>query len=372
MDLKINCIGRIALIKSKIGTAIQDFLLNQSGKLTQKLIHFFGDYLYIIKMDVTEACNINCKMCYASKNYTVPKEKILSILDQIKNVPLRLDLLGGEPLLRKDLATIIAYAKQQAKIKEITLYTNGTLVTEKIANELHAAGLDNAIVSLISHDPKIHDSFVGMDGAWQKTASGIKNFAAAGVKTYTFTAMHTENIETIDQIYQFVTEQLKVSPLFYQYIPQRINDPLLPSKKQWHECKHKILYQLSKKHTEFFKKVVRCCQTACLGGKYALSIKTNGDVTPCPFIHDLVLGNVYQQNIWDIFAQRYKTTHFHEFTTLDASCLSCTYKKLCGGGCRAGNKLIANNYLGKDCRCMGPYHDRISDDKIADRMPTFF
>ncbi len=369
--MKLSYAGKVVRLKTKIATRMQNFILNHLGSLAPKLVSMIGAYPYVIKLDVVEDCNLACKMCYASKSRATPLEKILAFLDQLKNVPLRLDLLGGEPLMRDDLSEIVGHAKGRAKIREVTLYTNGTLASEDVVSKLHAAGLDNAIVSLISHDREIHDNFVGNVGAWQRTLVGIKNLVKAGIKTYTFTALHSENIGNIEQIYKFATA-LGVKPLFYQYIPQKIDDSLLPSAKEWHQCKHKVLYQYSPDHASYFKRIISCCHSVCLGGKYALSIKLNGDITPCPFIHDLVLGNVYQSNLWDIFARRHDSKLFQEFTALPQNCKACSHKHLCGGGCRAGNKLLFGSYLTKDCRCLGPYHGQVVADKIADCMPTFF
>lgn len=373
MTIKKNSYkGRFLYFKTRLAANLQDFILKYTKGAAPILTRMIGEYPYVIKLDVVEACNLACKMCYAKKDRTVPLEKLFSILNQFKSAPVRLDLLGGEPLVRPDLSELVKYAKKHTGIKEVTLYTNGTLATKEVAEDLFAAGLDRAIVSLISHDPEIHNNFTGAHDAWQRTLSGINNLVNAGIKTYTFSALHSDNIDAIEPLYHFVSNQLGVDPLFYQYIPQKIDDPLLPSPEQWHQCKHKVLYQYSTKHAEYFKRVISCCQTVCLGGKYALSIKLDGTVTPCPFIHDLVLGNVYQQNIWDIFANRHSVNLFRDFIKLPEGCTACTYRYLCGGGCRAGNQMLFGSYLTKDCRCLGPYYDRVADDRVADRMPTFF
>jgi radical SAM protein with 4Fe4S-binding SPASM domain len=383
MHKQISFAGRRLRLKTKIMINLQDTFLNlvkgiAPGSKMQSILHkisqkVVGGYPYVMKLDVSDRCNLKCKMCYAkNKNHDVSLDNIKCILKQIGNVPIRLDLLGGEPLLRNDICEIISYAKNHTGIREIVLYTNGTLATEELAKNLFKAGLDKAIVTLISHDPKKHNDFTGLPNGWQRTITGINNFVNAGIKTYTFSALHSENIMDMEEIYKFSSNQLHVTPLFYQYIPQKKDDPLFPSLDQWHKTKHKILYEYCTEHADYFKKIINYCGQTCLGGSYSISIKADGSVTPCPFIHDLSFGNVFKQNIWDIFSKRYNSTQFSEFIKLPKDCVGCTYKNICNGGCRAGNKLLFGNYSTKDCRCLGPCKDTIKSEDILDKVPTFF
>ncbi len=380
---KIGFAGARLHFKTKIMVNWQDILLKKLGKAMpgsrlQAVIRgfsrrFVGGYPYVIKLDITDACNLKCKMCYAkNEDREIPLDNLLSILKQIGNVPLRLDLLGGEPLLRKDICELIRYAKGQTAIKEIVLYTNGTLANEALAAGLSRAGLDKVIVTFVSQDPLRHDSFAGVKNSWEQTVSGIKNLLKAGIEVYTFTALHSENIMDYEQINRYVREQLKAKPLFYQYVPQRQNDPLMPRLEKWHEAKRKILCDYSPQHFDYIKEILTFCGKVCLGGYYAISIKADGSVTPCPFISDICIGNVFKENIWDIFAKRYTYREFREFMELPEDCVECSYKDFCGGGCKAGNKILFGSYLRKDCRCFQTHKRSVVTSEMPDKIPTFF
>jgi radical SAM protein with 4Fe4S-binding SPASM domain len=375
--------GKRIQLKAKVMIRCQDVLLKRFGKakpgsrlqsIIQKFSkHFVGGYPYVIKLDVIDKCNLNCKMCYArNTGHEVPLKNILHILRQFDKVPIRLDLLGGEPLLREDICEIVRYAKSNTAIQEIVLYTNGTLATDGLTKNLFDAGLDKAIVTLISHIPYKHDDFTRVPDSWNKTVAGIGNFVKARIKTYTFTALHTENIQEFDNIYEFVANKLKVTPLFYQYVPQKLNDPLLTPLELWHKAKHKVLCDYRPRHFDYIKQILTFCGRLCLGGYYSLSIKTDGIVTPCPFMYDVPLGNALTQNIWDIFARRFDSPEFCEFMQLPEECDNCSYKRLCGGGCKAGNKILFGNYLKKDCRCLGPWQERVSTRELPNKIPSFF
>lgn len=380
---KISFAGARVRLKAKIMINCQDMLLKTLGKAMpgsrlQTIIRGFsrryiGGYPYVIKLDITDACNLKCKMCYAkNKGREIPLDNLLSILKQIGDVPLRLDLLGGEPLLRKDICDFIRYAKRQTAIKEVVLYTNGTLVSEELAAELSRAGLNKAIVTLISHDSIKHDYFTSVKNSWEQTVSGIKNFLRAGIKVYTFTALHSENISDFEHINRYVRDQLKITPLFYQYVPQNQDDPLMPPLEKWYEVKHKVLCDYRPQHFQYIKEIVTFCGRVCLGGYYAISIKADGSVTPCPFMYDISIGNVFKENIWDIFAKRYNCSEFREFMELPDDCVKCSYKDFCGGGCKAGNKVLFGSYLRKDCRCSQGHRQSVVASEMPDKIPTFF
>ena len=356
--------------KSKPPSAFYLFCIHVSNRL-------IGRCLYVIKFDITDKCNLKCKMCYMQyklqhNEQQMDMRRLKLIIEQIGKVSLRLEFLGGEPLLCDNLCELIRFAKSKTAVKDIVLYTNGTLATEKVALELKDAGLDKAIVTLISHNPKKHDSFTGLQGSWIKTIAGITNLKKAGIRTYTFTALHSENYSDLSIIYEFVRNQLKVSPLFYHYVPQSKNDYLGLSALICKELKRDILQKYSKKHCDFMERVIRSAGRLCLGGHYMVSIKSDGTVTPCPFIHDICLGNVEKDSIWDIFAQASKNKEFLCFRLLPQECSNCSYKDVCGGGCRAGNIFLGGSYVTRDYHCLGPWSEPIRKEIMHDRLPNFF
>lgn len=116
-------------------------------------IPFFKYYLwfrYMLKRKIsipsldchiTTICNLKCKNCshyipyYKSQNkYMLSVEKFKSNIDAIlENVDLiyNLNILGGEPLLNKDMDKILEYANSKPQIKAIRIHTNGTILPSK-------------------------------------------------------------------------------------------------------------------------------------------------------------------------------------------------------------------------------------------------
>lgn len=106
---------------------------------------------------VTTQCNLNCAYCEdfgARRNETVialpslkAAQKILRVIRS--GIP-RLWLTGGEPLLVPYLPNLLDYARGELRFREITLITNGTLLSQRL--EI-LPRLDRLVISLDSSDP---------------------------------------------------------------------------------------------------------------------------------------------------------------------------------------------------------------------------
>ena len=87
-------------------------------------------------LELTSNCNLKCVHCYVApvqRSDELDTKEIFRIMDEIAEAGcLWLTLTGGEPLFRPDFEEIYQYAKKKGLI--ITLFTNATLMTEKIAD----------------------------------------------------------------------------------------------------------------------------------------------------------------------------------------------------------------------------------------------
>ena len=94
----------------------------------------------VVSWNCTRTCNLQCRHCYAnseSKRYEgeLTTEEALAFIDDLAafNVPVIL-FTGGEPLMREDLFTLTAYAREKGI--RATLSTNGTLITPEMARTM--------------------------------------------------------------------------------------------------------------------------------------------------------------------------------------------------------------------------------------------
>jgi GTP 3',8-cyclase len=119
----------------------------------------FGRPLRNLRLSVTDRCNIRCSYCMPEAEYVwLPREDILGFeeIDRVTDAfaSLGVDKIrvtGGEPLLRRDLPTLIHMLAKKPAIRDLALTTNGVLLTEHAA-PLKSAGLHRITVSLDTLD----------------------------------------------------------------------------------------------------------------------------------------------------------------------------------------------------------------------------
>ncbi len=124
---------------------------------------------------VTRFCDLKCKHCYAvleTLNDTDPTTKQLEDLftQLCKNGTVSIRLLGGEPLLRKDLPQLIKKVKSLGMYCEIV--TNASILPRRIKEWQELKMVDSICVSL-DGDNLTHDSIRGT-GSFEKTTTGIE------------------------------------------------------------------------------------------------------------------------------------------------------------------------------------------------------
>ena len=162
--------------------AYRDFSECFSDKLQTKGRPIVG------QIELTSRCNLKCIHCYIprkpdkSGNYCsrsihgaeeLSYSEIIDILNQIqKEGCLWLTLTGGEPLIRKDFLDIYTYAKKKGFL--VTLFTNGTLITEEIADYLKEYPPFKIEVTLNGITEETYEKITGVPGSFQKCLRGIQ------------------------------------------------------------------------------------------------------------------------------------------------------------------------------------------------------
>ncbi len=97
---------------------------------------------------VTRRCNLSCGYCTEFDNYSdpVPLELLKERIDAIHRLRVvNTSLLGGEPLMHPDIVEIVKYCDRK---NQVSITTNGFLLTEKLVKKLNEAGLSNLQISI--------------------------------------------------------------------------------------------------------------------------------------------------------------------------------------------------------------------------------
>src|SRR5919106_2920339 len=112
------------------------------------LLDKLGRPLRNLRLSVTDRCNLRCQYCMPEKDYVwLPREDLLHFeeISALADVFLRLGvdrirLTGGEPLLRRDLPSLVRMLAVKEGLNDLALTTNGILLAEH-ADALRDAGL---------------------------------------------------------------------------------------------------------------------------------------------------------------------------------------------------------------------------------------
>ena len=145
------------------------------------------DYL---RISVTDRCDLRCTYCMAEDVTFLPRQEVLSIEEIIKLTNIfnelgvkKFRLTGGEPLVRKNIVSIIEHLnnlKNQGKILEHTLTTNGTNLS-KYASILKKNGVERINVSLDSLNTESFRKITKW-GDLSKVLNGIEAAKQEGIK----------------------------------------------------------------------------------------------------------------------------------------------------------------------------------------------
>lgn len=324
-----------------------------------------------VKLNITERCNLRCKNCYIKpKGEELPQKLIFSLLDQLKDKSVRLDILGGEPLLRGNLVEIVAYAKKNLRKGKIFIFTNGTLVTDDLALRLKKAGLDTAIVALHSHIDTIHESMTQIAGSWHKTVAGISAFLGAGIRTFAFTVITSYNVDHLDKIEMFA-RKLKAGILYFPYIDQSENDNLRINDNGKFQSAIEWAIEKSYRHKKVLKNCLRRGSKICLAFTDSITIQSDGSVIPCPYV-EMELGNIKKESLFEILQSAWLNPELAEFLSLPDECRQCSIADICGGGCKAIRYTLYRDARSKDSHCAGPYKAEINIGELGACIPYLF
>ena len=121
----------------------------------------FGREINYARISVTDRCNLRCRYCMPecgvkkiSHAQILTLEEVLRVAEVFSRLGIKkIRLTGGEPLLRRNLSSLIRELKNLSGIEQVTLTTNGVLL-KSFAQELIAAGLDGVNLSLDTLDDK--------------------------------------------------------------------------------------------------------------------------------------------------------------------------------------------------------------------------
>jgi cyclic pyranopterin phosphate synthase len=134
------------------------------------LIDRYGRKLTYLRLSVTDRCNLRCRYCMPQINFSwlphdsiLTYEEILKVCRTLATIGItKVRLTGGEPLVRRNLISLVERLTKIKELEEICITTNGVLL-EEYADSLYQAGIRHINISLDSLSPERFAYITGFD-----------------------------------------------------------------------------------------------------------------------------------------------------------------------------------------------------------------
>ena len=344
----------------------------------------------VLVWNTTQRCNLHCMHCYSrSENQIYPNElktdeakTFVKDISEFK-VPVLL-FSGGEPLLRHDLFEVAHYATQTGM--RVVLSTNGTLITEKKANQLKTAGFSYVGVSLDGIG-ETNNKFRGEPEAFELAVEGIRNCVKAGVKTGLRFTVTKHNLKDVSKIFDFIENQGIPRVCFYHLAyagrgtaltkddltheeTRAFIDYILEKADSFHEkglnteiltvdnhADAAYLYlKLKEKDPKKAEEVIKLLKLngGNSSGAGIACVDYNGNVHPDQFWQHYSLGNVRNSKFSQIWgddskpllqALRNRKRHLH------GKCAECRFLDICNGNLRVRAEAVYEDIWATDPAC---------------------
>jgi MoaA/NifB/PqqE/SkfB family radical SAM enzyme len=294
-DVSPHCLRRVAR------SLFINGLLRSSAireKFTRK--HGFAPPFTLL-ISPTMQCNLRCVGCYSGL-YAREKGLSYDLLDRVLGEAREIGCLfivfsGGEPLTRKDdLFPLI----EKYHDMYFMFYTNGTLISDSVADDLYRLGNAGAVISLEGFEEST-DTRRGK-GVYEKVMNAMGRLKDRGVPFGTSLTVTRKNIEEItsSEFFEHLYNTGVMIAWFFLFMPVG-KDPdisLMPTPEQ-----REYLRQRGKAlRSEFPIFVADFWNDApyvggCIaGGKNYLHITPKGDVEPCVFTH-VAVEKIYDTSL---------------------------------------------------------------------------
>jgi pyrroloquinoline quinone biosynthesis protein E len=327
--------------------------------------------------ELTYRCPLQCPYCsnpldFAKHEDELSTEQWINIMQQARELgAAQLGFSGGEPLVRQDLETLVAAAREMGYYTN--LITSGIGMDESRVTKLKKAGLDHIQISFQASSEELNNRIAGSHKAFQQKIAMAKAVKQAGYPMVLNYVLHRDNIDEIEHILNLSLElqadYVELANTQYHGWAFQNRSHLLPTPAQLRKAEAITNEFRSKADTkmQIFFIVPDYYQDrpkACMGGwgSIFLTVSPDGKALPChnagmlPLeFPDLKADSVKQA--W------YESLAFNAFRGDDwmrEPCRSCDEKHQDFGGCRCQAMMLTGDPTNADPVCAkSPHHQQL-------------
>lgn len=327
--------------------------------------------------ELTYRCPLQCSYCSNPLDFAAVEEELdtaewIDTLTQARAMgAVQLGFSGGEPLVRRDLETLVAEARRLGFYSN--LITSGLGLDESRIEALREAGLDHIQISLQASDPDVAAAIAGSRKAHEKKLAMARAVKAAGYPMVLNVVLHRHNIDRIDQIIALCDElgadavELANCQLYGWAHLNRAG--LLPSAGQLEAAEAitarwrvrlaergrdmRLLFVVPDYYNDRPK--------ACMGGwgSIFMTVAPDGAVLPCHSARMLPMRfpTVRERPLREIWYQSEAFNRYRGDAWMSEPCRSCDERHRDVGGCRCQAYLLTGDPAATDPVCdLSPDH----------------
>src|SRR2546426_2289705 len=340
--------------------------------------------------ELTYRCPLHCPYCsnpveLAHTNSELTTEEWKRVIQEASDLGvLHILFSGGEPLVRKDLPELVAYAH------ELEMYTN--LITSAIgftrsrALELKEAGLDSVQISFQADEAQLADAIAGTK-AHSRKLEAARMTRELGFPLTINVVLHRENIGHLSRMIALAEEldaqRLELANTQFLGWAFKNKEVLLPTGKQLEEAekvaiaaqmrlrgKMEVLYILP----DYYSDRPKPCMNGW--GRRYLTVNPMGDVLPCQTAGEILslrFDNIRQHSLRWIWTESQAFNPFRGTAWMPAPCRSCPRREVDFVGFRCQAVLLAGDAANTDPACsLSPYrHHLVAVVERVQQQSTF-
>lgn len=262
----------------------------------KNLLHLYTPSSAVLGL--TYRCQCECVHCSAGLYAKDHKRELTTkewfkVLDNISSLGIpRINISGGEALLREDIFEIIEYATRNFVV---ILESNGQMLTSQNAKYLKKSRISCVAISIDSPDPSVHDELRRLKGCFRYAIDGIANIRKLRIPCLlsTYVTSDKGNLSNLNRIL-VLAKQLKV--IAVRIMPSRpVGSFSCNVNSLLDKTGEKNIMRSINPYIAYFKGIPspRQCGILC---KATFYISPYGEVQPCPYM-PLSFGNVKGQHL---------------------------------------------------------------------------
>jgi radical SAM protein with 4Fe4S-binding SPASM domain len=311
-----------------------------------------------MEIEFNRTCNFNCIYCYVEDNSNgrqeLSREEAEDVLLQAKALGAKkIIVLGGEPMLYPQIMDMVRFISKQDMSME--LFTNGTDITEDVAQELCDHGVVVAL-KMNTKDEKLQNMLSGKKGAYRTIHDAFRNLKKAGYPEKTPMGISTiicqQNFDELIDMWKWLREQ-GIDPYFEMITPQgnARQREMLDVESERIQALFEHLSSIDRELFGFhWDPQPPLVGGQCLRHQFSCAVNAYGDVLPCIGV-TLSVGNIRESSLASILrdSEVIRDLRNHE-QTIKGPCSTCENSNDCYG-CRGAAYQLTGDYLASDPSC---------------------